>query len=114
SQHPGETLETRLFHSDLSMQAGAYQNATWVVGVAKAGDEDGHALFGGSVIVAPDGLVAERAETEDDELLVHACDMDDCDFGKATIFDFKRHRRIEHYGRITAQTGVIRPDGTTG
>ncbi|MHA1527828.1 MAG: N-carbamoyl-D-amino-acid hydrolase, partial [Alphaproteobacteria bacterium] len=73
-----------------------------------------HALFGGSVIVAPDGLVVERAGTEDDELLVHACDMDACNFGKETIFDFKRHRRIEHYGRITAQTGVIRPDGTTG
>ncbi len=40
--------------------------------------------------------------------------MDACDFGKSTIFDFKRHRRIEHYGRITAQTGVIHPDGTPG
>ncbi len=114
SQKPDEALETRLFHSDLSMQAGAYQNATWVVGVAKAGDEDGHPMFGGSVIVAPDGLVVARAVTEDDELLVHACDMDECNFGKSTIFDFKRHRRIEHYRRITAQTGVIRPDGTPG
>jgi predicted amidohydrolase len=114
SQQPGEALERRLFHSDLSMQAGAYQNATWVVGVAKAGVEDGHPMFGGSVIVDPSGIVVQRAETEGDELLVHACDMDDCNFGKATIFDFKRHRRIEHYKRITAQTGVIRPDGTAG
>ena len=30
-------------------------------------------------------------------------------FGKETIFDFARHRRIEHYGRITSQTGVILP-----
>ena len=30
-----------LFHNQLVMQAGAYQNATWVVGVAKAGDEGG-------------------------------------------------------------------------
>jgi hypothetical protein len=29
----------------------------------------------------------------------------------ATIFDFARHRRIEHYGRITAQVGVVRPPG---
>jgi predicted amidohydrolase len=114
SQQPGEALERRLFHSDLSMQAGAYQNATWVVGVAKAGVEDGHPMFGGSVIVDPSGIVVQRTETEGDELLVHACDMDDCNFGKATIFDFKRHRRIEHYKRITAQTGVIRPDGTAG
>ncbi len=114
SHNLDDTLETRVFHSDLSMQAGAYQNATWVVGVAKAGDEDGHRLFGGSVIVAPSGLVAERAETEGDELLVHACDMAECKLGRTTIFDFKRHRRIEHYRRITAQTGVIHPDGTPG
>jgi N-carbamoyl-D-amino-acid hydrolase len=37
---------------------------------------------------------------------VHACDLDATVFGKQTIFDFASHRRIEHYGRITAQTGV--------
>lgn len=114
SQRPDEGPSTRLFHSELSMQAGAYQNATWVVGVAKAGDEDGHPLIGGSVIIDPNGFVVARAETEDDELLVHACDMDACTFGKSTIFDFKRHRRIEHYARITGQTGVVHPDGTPG
>jgi N-carbamoyl-D-amino-acid hydrolase len=30
-------------------------------------------------------------------------------FGKNTIFDFDSHRRIEHYGRIISQTGVILP-----
>jgi predicted amidohydrolase len=104
----------RLFHSELSMQAGAYQNSAWVVGVAKAGSEDGHHMIGGSVIVNPDGYVVARAETEGDELLVHACDMDACNFGKATIFDFKRHRRVEHYRRITGQTGVVYPDGRPG
>ena len=29
------------FHNHLSMQAGAYQNATWVVGTAKGGTEEG-------------------------------------------------------------------------
>jgi len=114
SQRADEESATRLFHSELSMQAGAYQNATWVVGVAKAGDEDGHPMIGGSVIVDPNGQVVARAETEGDELLVHASDMDACGFGKATIFDFKRHRRTEHYGRITGQTGVIYPDGKAG
>jgi predicted amidohydrolase len=114
SQNPEEGTETRLFHSDLSLQAGAYQNAAWVVGVAKAGSEDGHHMIGGSVIVDPNGYVVARAATEGDELIVHACDMDACNFGKATIFDFKRHRRIEHYRRITGQTGVIHPDGTPG
>ncbi|HAR53259.1 MAG TPA: N-carbamoyl-D-amino-acid hydrolase, partial [Roseovarius nubinhibens] len=31
-------------------------------------------------------------------------------FGKSTIFDFARHRRIEHYGLICSQTGVVLPD----
>jgi len=31
-------------------------------------------------------------------------------FGKDTIFDFKRHRRPEHYGRITGQVGVVLPE----
>ena len=42
--------------------------------------------------------------------MVHACDMDLCTFGKTTIFDFARHRRPEHYGRITAQTGAVLPE----
>jgi predicted amidohydrolase len=109
SQKRGEGEEHRLFHSELVMQAGAYQNATWVVGVAKAGVEDGFPLMGGSVIVDPNGFVVARALGQGDELIVHACDMDLCNFGKTTIFDFARHRRIEHYGIITRQTGVERP-----
>lgn len=114
SQNANESAELREFHSDLSVQAGAYQNSTWVVAVAKAGDEDGHPLNGGSVIVSPDGVIMQKAKTLGDELLVHNCDMDATQFGKATVFDFKRHRRIEHYGRIGSQTGVIYPDGTEG
>jgi hypothetical protein len=40
---------------------------------------------------------------------VHACDLDATRFGKETTFNFKRHRRIEHYGLITSQTGVVLP-----
>ncbi|MEM8729093.1 MAG: N-carbamoyl-D-amino-acid hydrolase [Pseudomonadota bacterium] len=110
SQMGSEGLEQRLYHSDLSMTSGAYQNAAWVVGVAKAGVEDGHPLMGGSIIVDPNGFVVARATSEADELITHACDMDMCHFGKTTIFDFARHRRIEHYSRITAQTGVEYPE----
>ncbi|WP_457105055.1 N-carbamoyl-D-amino-acid hydrolase [Methylobacterium sp. P5_C11] len=106
SQNGAEGLAKRLFHSDLSLQAGAYQNATYVIGVAKAGLEDGHPLMGGSIIVDPDGVVIARAETEDDELITASCDFAACAFGKSTIFDFARHRRPEHYGRITAQVGT--------
>ncbi|GHB11170.1 N-carbamoyl-D-amino-acid hydrolase [Salinicola rhizosphaerae] len=108
AQNRGEGLEKRLYHSELSVTAGAYQNATWAVAVAKAGVEDGFPLMGGSIIVDPDGFVVARTESEGDELVTATCDMDRCQFGKKTIFDFARHRRIEHYGRITSQTGVER------
>jgi predicted amidohydrolase len=112
SQKGAEGREQRIFHHKLSVQAGAYQNSTWVVAVAKAGVEDGHALFGASLIVNPDGEIVAESATEEDEVIVATCDLDACLFGKETIFDFKRHRRIEHYGRITAQVGVERPKET--
>jgi len=110
SQRGGEGLEQRLFHHRLSCQAGAYQNATWVVAVAKAGDEDGHHLTGGTLIVDPNGFIVAELAGEADGIIVHSCDLDETRFGKGTIFDFARHRRTEHYGRITAQTGVVLPD----
>ncbi|MGB4828318.1 MAG: N-carbamoyl-D-amino-acid hydrolase, partial [Paracoccaceae bacterium] len=76
SQNAGESAELRQFHSDLSVQAGAYQNSAWVVSVAKCGTEDGHHMIGGSVIVAPDGRIVAKAVTESDELLAHDCDID--------------------------------------
>ena len=33
------------FHNHLCMQAGAYQNSTWVVGIAKSGNEEGSELL---------------------------------------------------------------------
>ncbi len=107
SQSEGEGLKMRLYHSELSLTSGAYQNSTFVAGIAKAGVEDGHPLMGGSVIVDPGGVVVARAETEEDEVIVADCDFAACAFGKSTIFDFARHRRVEHYTRITAQTGAI-------
>ncbi len=110
SQKADEGAEDRLFHNRLVLQAGAYQNSTWVVAVAKAGVEDGHPLIAGSLIVDPDGKIVAEAKSENDEIIVHNCDLDACVFGKRTIFDFARHRRPEHYDRITAQTGVIVPE----
>ncbi len=109
AQNGGEGLAKRMFHHKLSLQAGAYQNSTWVVAVAKCGVEDGHHCMAGSVIVDPDGEIVAETKTEDDELLVYDCDLDATRFGKETMFDFARHRRIEHYGLIAAQTGVVAP-----
>ena len=73
-----------------------------MIGVAKAGDEDGFPLMGGSAIVGPSGEIAAQAETEEDEVIVAKCDLDECVFGRETIFNFAAHRRPEHYGVITA------------
>ena len=94
------------FHNSLVMQSGAYQNGTWVVGVAKAGVEEGVDSLGQSMIVAPSGQIVAQALTTDDELLVAHCDMDWCQKYTKTLFDFDRYRRPEVYTRITAQRGV--------
>jgi predicted amidohydrolase len=109
--HP-EPVHRRMFHHMLSLQAGAYQNGTWVVASAKAGREDGYGLIGGTAIVAPTGEVAAQALTEADEVVLYDCDLDVGRNIKENIFNFEKHRRIEHYRIITEQTGVIPPEET--
>jgi len=110
SQRADEGPEMRKFHNRLCLQAGAYQNSTYVAAAAKAGSEDGHHMIGESCIVAPTGEIVAMAEIEEDEVIVADCDLDLCRFGKQTMFNFAKHRRIEHYGVITGQTGVVEPD----
>ena len=105
-----DNYERRVFHSNLAAQAGAYQNSAWVVSVAKAGVEDGASLIGSSVICNPSGEIAAQAETLEDELLVATCDLDECRPGRELMFNFAEHRRIEHYGLITSQAGVVVPE----
>jgi predicted amidohydrolase len=62
-----EAPHLRMFHNHVTMQAGAYQNSTWVVGVAKAGNEDDNDLMGGSVIIAPSGEIVAQCHTLGDE-----------------------------------------------
>jgi len=95
------------FHNSLVMQSGAYQNGTWVVGVAKAGVEEGVDSLGQTSIVAPSGEIVARTLTTDDELIVASCDLDWCQRYKNTLFDFDKYRRPEMYQRITRQRGAI-------
>lgn len=103
---PGQDL-LQGFHNSLVMQAGAYQNGTWVVGVAKGGVEAGVDSLAQSVIIAPSGQVVAQAYTRGDELVTAACDLDWCRNYTGTLFDFDRYRRPEVYGRITGQRGAI-------
>ena len=88
-----KTPALRTFHSQLVVQANAYMNATWAVAVAKAGDEDGSGLIGGSCIVDPNGRIVAEAATLTDEIIVADCDLDICRQGKEKMFNFAAHRR---------------------
>ncbi|SAI72245.1 N-carbamoyl-D-amino acid hydrolase [Bordetella ansorpii] len=104
-----EAHHLRVLHSQLAIQSGCYQNACFGVAVAKAGKEDGHELFGHSIIVNPQGEIIALAATWDDELIVADCNLDLCELGRTTVFNFEKHRRPEAYGRIVEQTGSVPP-----
>ena len=97
------------FHNHLVMQAGAYQNGTWVVGVAKGGTEEGVESLAQSAIIAPSGQIVAQAVTTGDELIVANCDLDWCAKYKETLFDFARYRRPEMYGLIVERKGAVAP-----
>ena len=99
-----------LFHNHLSMQAGAYQNATWVVGTAKCGNEEGSRMGGQSVIIAPSGEIVAQSVTVEDEVITASCDLNFGKKYKETIFDFEAHRRPEHYNLIVERSGAVAPD----
>ncbi len=100
-----------LFHNHLSMQAGAYKNATWGVGTAKCGTEEGSRMGAQSVIIAPSGEIVAQATNVEDEVITAKCDLDMGRIYKETIFNFARHRRPEHYGLIVGRAGAIPPAG---
>ena len=95
------------FHNALVMQSGAYQNGTFVVGVAKGGVEEGVDGLADSSIIAPSGEILAKTETNGDEVVTAVCDLDWCNNYKNTLFNFDRYRRPEVYGRITSQRGSI-------
>ena len=97
------------FHNELVMQSGAYQNGTWVVGVAKAGNEEGVEQIGNSIIVAPSGEIVAACTTTGDELAIARCDLDLCASYKNTTFNFARHREPAHYRMIVERKGAVPP-----
>ncbi len=101
-----ETDHLQNFHNRLVMQAGAYQNGTFVAGVAKAGIEEGVDQIGQSCVIAPSGEIVVQCSSLGDEVQVARCDLDLCGSYKQHIFNFAAHRRPEHYGLIVERTGV--------
>jgi predicted amidohydrolase len=109
--HTGHTDIDSLtqFHNHLSMQAGAYQNSTWVVGTAKCGIEEGSSMVGQSAIIAPSGEIVAMSATIGDEVITANCDLDMGRRYRETIFDFARHREPESYRLIVERKGAIPP-----
>jgi N-carbamoyl-D-amino-acid hydrolase len=103
-----EPPHLRAFHNHLTMQAGAYQNGSWVVGVAKAGREGGVDMMGASAIISPNGEIVAQAATLEDELILAVCDLDAGAYIKKNIFNFAAHRRPEHYRLIVDTVGALR------
>ena len=97
------------FHNGLVMQAGAYQNGTFVVGVAKGGVEEGVDSLAESQIIAPSGEVLAKAVTTGDELIWADCDLDWCKQYTGTLFDMGYYRRPEVYSRLTTLRGPGTP-----
>ena len=97
------------FHNTLTMQAGAYQNATWVVAVAKAGVEEGVSQIGQTCIIAPSGEIVAMASTLKDELVVAECDLERTQEYKKQSLNFEQNRHIEHYQLITERVAFIPP-----
>ena len=46
------------------------------------------------------------AFTEEDEVISYDCDLALGEYIRNTVFNFAKHRRIEHYRLITERTGV--------
>ncbi len=105
--HPASPEHDRLgqFHNELSMQSGAYQNSTWVIGIAKAGVEEGVDMIAGSCIIAPTGEIVARSTSNADEVIVARCDLGLGGSYRETTFNFALHRRPEHYRMIVERIG---------
>ena len=89
-----------LDQNELVLRAGAYENSLFVVGIAKAGVEDGLELIGGSCIVGPLGNVLARAATTGDELIAARIDLDWMTPARKR-WDFFSRRHPKFYGAIT-------------
>lgn len=97
------------FHNHLSMQAGAYQNSTWVIGTAKCGVEEGSNMVGQSAIIAPSGEIVAQAVSLEDEIITARCDLDLGKRYRETIFNFAKHREPQAYRLIVERKGAEPP-----
>jgi len=87
--------------NELCLRAGAYANLCFVIGVAKAGIEDGVELIAGSAIINPLGQVLAKAATTGDELVAARIDLDQM-LPVRKRWNFLGRRQPQHYGPVLA------------
>ncbi len=104
--HYPEPPALRVHHHLIMAQSMAFQNAVWLVEVAKCGFEDGFRMFGHSVIVSPSGEIVAKTSSEEDEVIAHTVDLALGENLRKTMFNLAAHRRPEHYKLIVERTGV--------
>ena len=104
--HYPEPPALRVHHHLIMAQSMAFQNAVWLVEVAKCGFEDGFRMFGHSVIVSPSGEIVAKTSSEEDEVIAHTVDLALGENLRKTMFNLAAHRRPEHYKLITERVGV--------
>ena len=85
--------------NELCLRSGAYANACFVVGIAKAGVEDGVELIGGSCVINPVGQVLAKAATTSDELVVSRIDLDQMTPVRKR-WNFLGRRQPQHYATL--------------
>lgn len=107
--HWSEPVHLRMHTHLIALQASAYQNAMWIAAAAKCGSEDGFHMIGGSVIVSPAGEIVAQTASEQDEVIFANIDLALGDTFREHVFNFAKHRRIEHYGLITERTAAGAP-----
>jgi predicted amidohydrolase len=92
---------TALELNELCMRAGAYANLCFVVGVAKAGVEDGLELIGGSCIINALGQVIAKVTSTGDELIASRLDLDTIAPVRKR-WNFLGRRQPQHYAGLLA------------
>src|SRR6266436_5354952 len=85
--------------NELCLRSGAYANACFVVGSAKAGIEDGVELIGGTSVINPLGQIVARASTSGDELIAARIDLDQMTPVRKR-WNFLGRRQPQHYGTL--------------
>ena len=85
--------------NELCLRSGAYANACFVVGIAKAGVEDGVEMIGGSSVINPVGQVLAKAATTGDELVVSRIDLDQMTPVRKR-WNFLGRRQPQHYATL--------------